>query len=423
MSKINLKQLSSNGTNGFVISDNNGNIKLGANYTQTINQIGQGVTAYNWGDNSTKGYSTTAWNRGGNNLTAETILGGSSGAFGLDIRTNNLTALKILSSPASAVNYLTFQSAVTSDRPIIATDGSGSNIPLIIKPKNTNSNAQLIIESGKVNTSVDKIILTADTALTDSVIHYISKGSSTGAGGHRFYIGGSTLALYIGNTGGVNITSVGYTYSFNGSFFTAPNFRTRVGGATTSSDYITHPISDNIITSTGTQTYRDLFISYTVNTTGGTSNIKGVVFNPYLISTIGCNIIFLESNLVASASSNYNIYFSGTALNYLAGNVGLGKLPTTAKLAIGGSVDYNVTTLTSTATTDDTMHVITLTSATPWTLTLHTPTTGRTLRLIKKDTTNTITVTGTWSSGYSNLSLSSKGVTNLIWDGSGWISY
>ncbi len=39
MKKINIKQLESNGTNGFVISDDNGNLTTGANYNDTINKI------------------------------------------------------------------------------------------------------------------------------------------------------------------------------------------------------------------------------------------------------------------------------------------------------------------------------------------------------------------------------------------------
>jgi hypothetical protein len=206
------------------------------------------------------------------------------------------------------------------------------------------------------------------------------------------------------------------------------NFYTASGGdlTSTSATYtcatMWNETNSNFIPTSGNATLTYLRVLGNINQTGSASGeIKTISFEQTLTAHNGLLTLIKSSH--NSAVNRYGMYFTGTLAHYVNGNVGLGKLPTTAKLAIGGSIDYNITTLTTTATTDDTMHVITLTSATPWTLTLHNSVIGRTLKLIKKDAISTITVTGTWSAGYSNLLLTSVGVTNLTWDGTGWISY
>ncbi len=57
MRKLDIKQLESNGTNGFIVSDDNGTISIDGNYTETINNINKGLEAYNWGDHNTTGYA------------------------------------------------------------------------------------------------------------------------------------------------------------------------------------------------------------------------------------------------------------------------------------------------------------------------------------------------------------------------------
>ncbi len=58
MNKMKLKQLTSNGSNGFVISNNDGDITLDGNYIETIINSNKGLEAYNWGNHSTVGYVT-----------------------------------------------------------------------------------------------------------------------------------------------------------------------------------------------------------------------------------------------------------------------------------------------------------------------------------------------------------------------------
>jgi len=73
MSKLNLKQLTSSGTNAFVITDNDGVVTLGTNYLQLLTDVNKGVLGYN-----------NSWSILGNAFSARGIFGSSSGAHGWD---------------------------------------------------------------------------------------------------------------------------------------------------------------------------------------------------------------------------------------------------------------------------------------------------------------------------------------------------
>ena len=71
-------------------------------------------------------------------FTGETNIGmWSSAANTIDFSTNSLRALKILSSIASAVNFLTIQSTATGNGPILAAAGNDTNVDLNLIPKGT----------------------------------------------------------------------------------------------------------------------------------------------------------------------------------------------------------------------------------------------------------------------------------------------
>src|SRR6478735_6937340 len=141
------------------------NITEGSNFyftTARVNSninVGKGLQAFNWGNHSTSGYVkkvnninpvsgnvtltttniiegsnlyfTTArtankWTKGGNTLNREEIFGGTSGNFGIDVRTNGLTSVKFLASSSGSVNYMTFKSNITGTSPTIGVAGDAN---------------------------------------------------------------------------------------------------------------------------------------------------------------------------------------------------------------------------------------------------------------------------------------------------------
>lgn len=279
------------------------------------------------------------WGLLGNGLTSNGIMGGTSGNYSISLFTNNKPVVRLnASSSGSGNNYITISNGLTNVNPLIETVGSDTNVALTFKTKSSTAqgNSYIQFDTGNVSASIDQLNIRASSSLSETQMCFVTKGL-TGSGGFRF-ITGATTALAIGNSGTITITSVGSSYTFNGGTFTAPSFKTRIGSVGTGSDYIYHTNADTIQTSTGTQNYRSLHINYTINTTGGTSNIFGVYFNPVLTSQTGATIKAFASDLVASSTSNYNLYMAGTALNYINGNTSIGTTTATASnLTLGAS--------------------------------------------------------------------------------------
>lgn len=273
------------------------------------------------------------WNLLGNNLLTSGILGGTSGSFPVYVYTNTKPVVIFNTSTTSnpTNNYIAFNNAITNSSPTIETVGFDASIPLKFKFKSSTTlgTTTLTLSSDNVSTAVDSITLRAQTTLTDSAMNYVVRGTGTGVGGHKFFIAdGATQIANFGNTGNITLTSLGNNFIINGSVLTFPNFRTRIGAsAPTGVDYITHSNSDIITTSTGTHNYRSMFINNFINTTGGSANIYGIYYTPTITTQVGATIKAFASDLLVSGSSNYNLYLSGTALNYLNGQTGIMTLP------------------------------------------------------------------------------------------------
>jgi hypothetical protein len=148
MNKIKLKQLTSEGSNGFVISNSNGDIVLNGNYTETINNSNKGLQAYNWGDHSTNGYV----------VQSNTILITKTNLTNL-INTNSLDLNKvygITDSTAQGTIYV---------RPI-AKNNLDVNATWI---KNTNLKAFGIIAINGTSGSVNTLTVNGSNIMTASV--------------------------------------------------------------------------------------------------------------------------------------------------------------------------------------------------------------------------------------------------------------
>jgi hypothetical protein len=73
-----------------------------------------------------------------------------------------------------------------------------------------------------------------------------------------------------------------------------------------------------------------------INLTDGAIDLRGFSFAPTIVSETGSAIKAFWSGLSA-ASNRYNLFLSGSAQNYIAGNVGIGTLSPSASLHISGS--------------------------------------------------------------------------------------
>jgi hypothetical protein len=73
-----------------------------------------------------------------------------------------------------------------------------------------------------------------------------------------------------------------------------------------------------------------------INLTDGAIDLRGFSFAPTIVSETGATIKAFWSGLSA-ASNHYNLFLSGSAQNYIAGNVGIGTSTPSSSLHISGA--------------------------------------------------------------------------------------
>ena len=286
------------------------------------------------------------WIQGGNTLSAETIFGGTSGAFGLDIRTNNLTALKILSSPASATNYLTIQSATTANHAILGADGSTS-VGLIIQAKgsesiylkNTGAGGTLKLKwydsSGSTYRDVITEIGTSNGVGIATGFTTVNTASNFNLGNNAILRAANNVIKIVGSSS--TTSSVGVVFGTNSANFGA-------FAPTSGTHYLINMWSEannSFSPTSGNANMRMIDLSaFTINQTGtATGNVSLINLNPTVTSVTG-SLYSIKSSLL-SGTNIYNLYIDGTAINYLNGNTSIKTTTSTAFLTIGGGTVAN----------------------------------------------------------------------------------
>lgn len=286
------------------------------------------------------------WIRGGNTLTAETIFGGTSGAFGLDIRTNNLTALKILSSPASATNYLTIQSATTANPAILGVDGS-TNVGIIIQAKGAES--IYLKNTGAGNTLKLKWYDSLGNQYRDLISEIgtsngvgIATGFTTVNTVSNFNLGNNAIFRSANNV--LKIVGSSSTTSSVGVVFGTNSANFGTFAPTTGTHYLINMWSEtnnSFAPTSGNANMRMIDLSaFSINQTGtATGNVSLINLNPTVTSVTG-SLYSIKSSLL-SGTNIYNLYIDGTAINYLNGNTSIKTTTSTAFLTIGGGTVAN----------------------------------------------------------------------------------
>jgi len=286
------------------------------------------------------GYGITdGWRLGGNTLTAETIIGGTSGAFGLDIQTNGLTAFKVLSSPTSAVNYLTVVSSITASSPTIAAVGTDTNININIKPKGTLGvvNISKVGETGlnlnnQTTGGVWYMAIGGGGIFTNNLLGFAYNGVS------KAYLSTAGTFTALGGIATKNYISCfdGHPVGLSLNIATASSGVINGTSGTSYGIRIWNEVNNTFSPSSGTASLRLIDLSaFTINQTGTASgDISMINVNPTFTSNTGVFAI-LRSN-IASGTNRFGLYINNLA-NYLGGNTSIGTTTNTASLTIGAS--------------------------------------------------------------------------------------
>jgi hypothetical protein len=141
--------------------------------------------------------------------------------------------------------------------------------------------------------------------------------------------GGLTLGAASANQ--VGIALVGYFVSSGAiatSNYNARSFNTVIGGQGSGIVATYNGIAQGLTTTS------EYFVaSGNINLTDGAIDLLGFSFSPTIVSEVGATIKAFSSGLTA-ASNHYNLYLSGTAKNYIAGNVGIGTTSPYGKLDV-----------------------------------------------------------------------------------------
>lgn len=290
---------------------------------------------------------TDGWRLGGNTLSAETIIGGTSGAFGLDIRTNNLTAFKVASSPASAVNFLTITSNIGLLSPRITSnvgfDTAGDGVFRYLDTRTAgggsigyyNSSGSSSITIGINASSTPFLQCQGGAAITfgtsSTVINQITAGwkaANTLSLGNNISTGNAILVGW----------SIGNNANFNASSGTAAlisdtanlGFQKVAQSGTANLSMLKFSVLALESTSTGYMRYLDLAPTLTTHS----GELSFLSIQPTGTYTGQVNGII---STISSGTNRYNLNLSGTAQNYLAGNTSIGTTTNTSFLTIGAS--------------------------------------------------------------------------------------
>jgi hypothetical protein len=278
-------------------------------------------------------YDSTYWKRGGNTLTADTILGGTSGNFAVQMYTNNREVLRLLSDGNARVNYFTMASAIAGASPIFSADGASAVINLDFRSKGAgtfrydNGFGFVTAFSGVGDATRLGVGLGVTMITVPSILFDASKTPTIRDGGSR--------SVEIWSEGS---TRLGTKFQLGTQSFGNLN-------PTSGNHYITrfwNETNNTFSPTTGTATLTAAEFSYTINQTGtATGNIKFVHLRPTVTQANG-NLDFIDvdpaitaysgprmaalRSSISSAGTRWHLYLDGTARSHINGNILLGTV-------------------------------------------------------------------------------------------------
>lgn len=266
----------------------------------------------------------TKFTKGGDTAAADLVFGVNSGNFGVEVKTNNLTSVKFLASPTSAVNYMTFKSSATGTGAIIGTVGDTGGVPLILDLNGLNGWLD-IRNAGNADTNAnvkmismyDRLAGTERMAISYSVNNGMRLASAAGAN----YITIRAIAA--------DQAVIPSALFLSGVVTTGPSG----GSGTAAFSGIATTFSWSPTTNVA---YKAYSVTSTINqTASGTGAVYGYEFAPTITANLGTVAAFRGA--VVAGTNRYNSLNSGTAVNWFNGDTSIGVDTRTAILTIAGA--------------------------------------------------------------------------------------
>ena len=192
-------------------------------------------------------------------------------------------------------------------------------------------------EAMRIFGSTRNVVIQNGGTYTDAGYKLDVNGTARVQGVITGYVNGGSLILGAASANTPAITITGY-YVGNGAISTsnsnARSFNTIIGAQ---NNGISVYYNGNAQGQTIVNTYFTALGN--INLTDGAIDLNGFNFSPTIVSETGATIKAFSSSL-SVASNHWNLYMSGTAANYLAGQVGIGttSINASAKVQIDSTI-------------------------------------------------------------------------------------
>lgn len=262
------------------------------------------------------GNGTNGFIQGGNSFGSTAIIG-TNDNHSLAIETNGTTRMYISSggdigvgttSPSSKleINPLENQTALKISN--YSLTGSNNQPVLDISGNWNTTGTPTLIKANVTNTASTGVGLLIDLRLSNSTLFSLDRFGQINNNIITTAVGGVTAPTISGlNISGTEISTSG------------------IGGGVR--------VNRSLFTSTGTGVFNGFSFVGTINQTGGANGItRGLYINPTLTSAADWRSIEWSNN------TGYGLYGSGSAKNYLAGNLGIGTVDPTQALDVSGNI-------------------------------------------------------------------------------------